>query len=280
MRAIKIRILSVIFGILFFFQTYILFADATIQVQGIKNLDNSDQSKSFSNYILQPIQSIVRIAAHRSHSSHSSHRSHSSHSSHSSHQSSSYGVSYTVPRTTTYSSPSTSSSFPSTTPTEPASKSVLVPESTQRSGPSGEQVPSQSSTITTAEDIPIVEPSYSFTIPRKFAIFQYEPDSSKIPARVAWEFLCKRIDEQFTVLLESDVDTQSDQDYNFPDITKAAQAEFYVSGSIIWTGKLYVASLELGNIEGKKIKINKASESLDMLLTSIINSIEQQEDLL
>ena len=279
MRAIKIRILSVIFGILFFFQTHLLLADDAIQFQGIKNLDNSDQSKSFSNYILQPIQSIVRIAAHRSHSSHSSHRSHSSHSSHSSHQSSSYGVSYTVPRTTTYSSPSTSSSPIKTTPEVPAKKSILVPDTTQSSNPEAKQVPSKSSTTTT-EVVPIVEPSYSFTIPRKFAIFQYEPDSSKIPARVAWEFLCKRIDEQFTVLLESDVDTQSDQDYNFPDITKAAQAEFYVSGSIIWTGKLYVASLELGNIVGKKIKINKASESLDMLLTSIINSIEQQEDLL
>jgi|GEM_PF-6772434 len=272
MRTIKIRIVSVIFGILFFFQTHILFADASMQVEGIKSLDNSDQSKSFSNYILQPIHSIVRIAAHRSHSSHSSHRSHSSHSSH---QSSSYGVSYTVPRTTTYSSPGT----PKTSPSEPTKNSILVPETMQLSGPVTKQVPSQSSTTTT-EIVPAVEPSYSFTVPKKFVIFHYLSDSSKIPARSAWNFLCKRMDEQFNVLLESDVDVQSNQDYNFPDITKAAQAEFYISGSIIWTGKLYVASLELGNIEGKKIKINKASESLDMLLTSIINSIEQQEDLL
>lgn len=87
------------------------------------------------------------------------------------------------------------------------------------------------------------------------------------------------MEERFNVLLKSDVDAQSKNDYNFPNIAKASNAEFYVSGSIIWTGNLYVASIEFGNTAGKKIKINKASESLDMLLTSIMNSIEEQEDM-
>jgi len=85
--------------------------------------------------------------------------------------------------------------------------------------------------------------------------------------------------ERFNVLLESDIDSQAGHSYSFPDITKSVNAEFYVSGSIIWTGNMYVSSIEFGNTAGKKIRINKAGDSLDMVLTSIMNVIEQQEDL-
>ncbi|NBK24319.1 MAG: hypothetical protein EOM68_20090 [Spirochaetia bacterium] len=261
MKAIRIRLLSLVFSLVFFFQTHMVFADAALQAQELEGMDASGQSKSFSQYVLQPIHSVMRIAAHRSHSSHSSHRSHSSHSSHSSHQSGSNSVSYTTPRTTstsvTYSSPS-----PVITSGTPVQKSVATPI-----------------TKPTEQNIP-VEPVYVLTVPKKLAIFHSMPDSSTIPARSAWKFLCARLEERFTVQLKSSVGSQNKSEYNFSDISKAAQADSYLSGHIIWTSNLYVASLEFGNTKGKKVKINKASESLDMLITSIINTVEEQGDLL
>jgi hypothetical protein len=105
------------------------------------------------------------------------------------------------------------------------------------------------------------------------------PDSSNIPARSAWKFLCARLEERFTIQLKSSVNYQNKSEYNFSDMSKAAQADSYLSGHIVWTSNLYVASLEFGNTKGKKVRINKASESLDMLITSIINALEEQEEL-
>jgi hypothetical protein len=260
MKAIRIRLLSLVFSLVFFFQTHMVFADAALQAQELEGMDASGQSKSFSQYVLQPIHSVMRIAAHRSHSSHSSHRSHSSHSSHSSHQSGSNPVSYTAPRTTstpvTYTSPS-----PAITSGTPAQKSVAVPVSKP------------------TEQIIPVEPVYVLTLPKKLAIFHSMPDSSNIPARSAWKFLCARLEERFTIQLKSSVNYQNKSEYNFSDMSKAAQADSYLSGHIVWTSNLYVASLEFGNTKGKKVRINKASESLDMLITSIINALEEQEEL-
>ena len=62
MKTIRIRLLSLVFALVFFFQTHMLFSDAVIQSQEQNDLDNSEQSKKLSNYVLKPIQSIMRIA--------------------------------------------------------------------------------------------------------------------------------------------------------------------------------------------------------------------------
>ena len=90
--------------------------------------------------------------------------------------------------------------------------------------------------------------------------------------------LCKELETKYKVLQQFEVDVQNQEKFDYPTLTKSVKAELFISGAITKPGKLYIASLEFGNTNTKKIKISKSSDSLGMLITSILNSIEQQED--
>lgn len=253
MRKAKVRFLLWFFGLLFFFQTHSMFSNAIMQNQG--NGNNSENKKSFSNYVLEPMQTHIRVAAHRSHSSHSSH---SSHRSHSSHQSSSYGISYAVPRTTTYVDPI---QVPSPIQEQPEVSTSFVP--------TGDRVLGSYS-------FPSDTTSYSFTVPNRLVVHHQENVSDNAVSRAVWTLLAANLEREFQIVPQTEFEAMVQAGIDDSRIVQKHNADFYLTGYIIHTEDLYISSIEFGNAQGKKIKIHKASDSIDLLITSIMNSIRLQ----
>jgi hypothetical protein len=254
MRKVKMRLLIWFFSLLFFFQTHPVFSILVLQKQ--ESSDDSGNKKSFSNYVLEPVQSLIRIATHSSHSSHSSHRSHSSHSSH---QSSSYGTTYSLPRTTTYTTPSYYST--------PIKKEAVV--QTPVVLPNSKNIePNQ--VYTTGNS------SYTFTIPKRIVVHQNESKANNTVSTAIWDLLIAKMEEEYQIVFEKDKESNVNAGIDVPAIIKEHYADFYLTGYIFQVENLYVSSIEFNDAQGKKVKIQKASDSIDMLIISILSCVKEQ----
>ena len=281
MKHIKVRLLSLFFGVLFFLQTNTIFSQRLDYNLAKVAEKDTEGTHSLRNYVLEPhdATSPLRIAAHRSHSSHSSHKSHSSHSSHRSSTTAVSVPTYKAPSTTTYKAPST------TTYEAPSTATNIVPKSPPSSyadpvttvkGPSIVPQDELSQTTTGIPD----DRTSPFSVQTRLVLRQIGYDRKNVVANSAWGLLKMKLNPNFVIIPQKEYDSFLEIGFSKAEATKKALADFYVTGSIIWTGRIYVASFEIGNHSGNYIRINKAHESLEMVITSLMNIIELQSALL